>query len=248
VLESASFKKDISGENPLEKMIKDGFLFIQNPSSALVPLILNPKPGENILDMCSAPGSKTSYIAQLMQNKGRIVSVESVRSRMYKLLSVIKLLGVEIADIVLTDGRRYKPKDMFFDRVLVDAPCSSEGRFTLAEEKSYCYWSMRKIKEMQHKQKGLLLNAGRALKPGGVLVYSTCTFSPEENEGVVDWFLKKTSPMFQLEEIAFPQIERYPAIISWLGKHYNPEVKKCLRVLPDEIMDGFFIACFIKNG
>ena len=83
----------------------------------------------------------------------------------------------------------------------MDAPCSCEGRFIINEPKSFAYWSVRKIKEMSHKQKGLLLNASRLLRPGGILVYATCTFAPEENEEVVDWFLRKTDGRFELVPI-----------------------------------------------
>ena len=117
------------------------------------------------------------------------------------------------------DGRRFRVKEQLFDRILVDAPCSSEGRFKYDNPKSYAYWNLRKIKEMAHKQKGLLLNASRLLKPGGVLVYSTCTFAQEENEEVVDWFAKKSQSM---------------------------QFQSMQRIYPDGRMEGFFIAKWHK--
>ena len=100
---------------------------------------------------------------------------------------------------------------------------------------------------MVHKQRGLLLNASRLLKPNGVLVYSTCTFSPEENEGVIDWLLRKTKGGLKVYPIKMPQVKSYPAIREWQGKVFDPEVGHCFRVLPDEQMEGFFITKLVKE-
>ncbi len=99
---------------------------------------------------------------------------------------------------------------------------------------------------MSRKQKGLLLNAGRMLKPGGRLVYSTCSFAPEENEAVIDWFLKKTERQFKVESLLPLNVQSYPAFSRWQGRIFNPEVTRSLRVLPDSLMEGFFIASLIK--
>jgi len=140
--------------------------YIQGLSSQLVSLILDPQPEERILDLCAAPGSKTSHMAALMNNTGEIVAVECVRSRMYKLKSVLTLLGVTNTKCILRDGRLFKSEELF-DRILVDAPCSSEGRFCLKDPKTLKYWSLRKIREMRRKQRGLLHQATRLIRPGG---------------------------------------------------------------------------------
>jgi 16S rRNA C967 or C1407 C5-methylase (RsmB/RsmF family) len=101
---------------------------------------------------------------------------------------------------------------------------------------------------MSHKQKGILLNAARALKPDGRLVYSTCTFAPEENEEVVDWFLKKSNGDFHLEAIDVPGVKRYPVLRAWRNREYVNDLSACLRVLPDGIFSGFFIACFKRES
>ena len=134
-----------------------------------------------------------------------------------------------------------------FDKILVDAPCSSEGRFKIADKKTFAYWSLRKIKEMVHKQRGLLLNASRLLKPGGTLVYSTCTFAPEENEGVVNWLLKKTAGALKVEPVLLDDVVSYPAVEEWEGKIFNPAVRNCFRVLPTSEMEGFFITKIVKT-
>ena len=100
---------------------------------------------------------------------------------------------------------------------------------------------------MVQKQRGLLLSACRLLKPGGVLVYSTCTFAPEENEGVVDWVLRKLPGEMRVEPIAFEHIERYPAIVEWGSRTYDAQVLNCFRVLPTDLMEGFFVAKLVKQ-
>ncbi len=228
-------------------LVKDGSIYIQGLSSMLPALVLDPKPGDAVLDMCAAPGSKTTQMAALMENRGRILCLETVRERYYKLRAVVGQMQVGIVDFKLMDARRFRSSETF-DKVLVDAPCTSEGRFKTFEKKSVAFWSPRKIKEMVHKQRGLLMSASRFLKPGGVLVYSTCTFAPEENEGVVDWLLKKTKEELQVEAVpAFPQVNTYPAVSQWEKKIFNPQVKKALRVFPGASMEGFFIIKFIKR-
>jgi len=145
------------------------------------------------------------------------------------------------------DARRFRPRNSFFDKILVDAPCSSEGRFQSGNPKTLAYWSSRKIKEMMRKQRGLLLAASRLLKPGGILVYSTCTFAPEENEGVVHWLLKKTKGTLRTESIDIPGVASYPVVTQWNKKEFNGEITKCFRVLPNVHMEGFFIAKFKKE-
>ncbi|MDE1921337.1 MAG: RsmB/NOP family class I SAM-dependent RNA methyltransferase [Candidatus Omnitrophica bacterium] len=227
-------------------LVADGLLYAQGLESILAVMVLDPRPGEHVLDMCAAPGSKTSQIAMLMNNQGTLKANEPVAQRVYKLKSVLRLTGAR-ALLSSVDGRRMRPEGEGFERVLVDAPCSCEGRFTLDEPKSFAYWSVRKIKEMSHKQKGLLLNASRFLKPGGTMVYATCTFAPEENEEVVDWFLRKTGGGFELVPPALNAIKTYPCLSQWQGRSYSFPGGTPLRILPDERMEGFFIAKFTNS-
>lgn len=229
-------------------LVQEGMLYRQGLSSMLPVVVLSPQPEEKVLDMCAAPGSKTTQMAAMMQNQGQIEAVEVVRNRFYKLKSVLSLMGAENVVPRLMDARRYRAREGLFDKILVDAPCSSEGRFDPNNPKTYRYWSLRKIKEMAHKQKGLLLNATRLLAPGGVLVYSTCTFSPEENEGVVSWLLRKAQGALEVEKVEVDGIASYPAKCCWQKKEFNPRVEKCLRVLPDDLMEGFFVAKIVKHG
>lgn len=229
----------------LDDVIKEGRLYIQGLSSMVPALVLDPRPGERVLDLCAAPGSKTTQMAALMENTGEITAVESVKDRFYKLRSVVALLGAENVRLKFSDGRKFRDRELF-DRVLVDAPCSSEGRFTTQDKKSFAFWSPRKIKEMAHKQRGLLLNASRLLRPGGTLVYSTCTFAPEENEGAVDWLLKKTDENLSVEPVNLPGVAVYPTLIGWEKKTFNPQVRHCCRILPTPAAEGFFVAKFSR--
>ena len=228
--------------------VRQGVVYPQAASSLIPAVILDPHPGEMVLDACAAPGSKTSQIAAMMMGQGEVVAVESVKGRFYKLRSVCELLGATNVRTKLIDARRLRFDQPTFERVLVDAPCSSEGRFKTFLPKSVAYWSERKIKEMSHKQKGILLNAARALKVGGRLVYSTCTFAPEENEEVVDWFLRKTDGAFRLEPVDVPGVKRYAPLKAWKNREYERDLASCLRVLPDGVFSAFFIACFSRDN
>ena len=226
------------------ELVQEGGLYQQSLSSMLVPLILDPQPHDKVLDMCAAPGSKTTQMAALMHNEGEITALESSRARFYKLKSVTAILGVQNVRAQRIDARRFRSADLF-DRILLDAPCSTEGRFNLSDKKSFGFWSLRKIHEMVRKQRGLILQAVRLLKPQGVLVYATCTFSPEENEGIIDWVLKKSERRLQVVPVEagrWPGILTYPAVIQWEEKQYDSQTRNCLRILPNHIMDGFFVA------
>lgn len=226
------------------KPVEEGRIYWQNPSSLLPALILDPRPGERILDLCAAPGSKTTQMAAMMNGTGEITALEVVKGRFFKLRSVIELTGAANVLSKCMDARRFQPRDGAFEKVLVDAPCSSEGRFNTGDKDSFGYWSPRKIKEMAQKQKGLLLNAGRCVIPGGRLVYSTCTFAPEENESVVDWFLRKSAGCFELEPFHLPEVPRYPALRGFQKQSYKHDLSAAWRVLPDGIFSGFFLASF----
>ncbi len=224
-------------------LFDEGLIYRQSLSSLIPAVILGALPGEHVLDACAAPGSKATQIAAMIGCGGEVVAVEAVKARFFRLRAVCALLGAVNVACKLCDVRRLRlAENIFFDRILVDAPCSSEGRFRRDDPESSVYWSPRKIKEMSFKQKGILMSAARLLKPGGCLVYATCTFAPEENEEVVDWFLKKSGGAFILEEAGIPGIPRLPCIERWGRDEFLPEIKACLRVKPDSSFTGFFIA------
>ena len=224
-----------------------GQIYIQNASSMVPVNELNPQPGENVLDLTAAPGSKTTQIAALMNNDGYVAAVESVRNRYFKLRANLERHGVTCVRTIHKDGMkvwRYRPE--YFDRVLLDSPCSSEGRFRVGEPETTQYWSERKIAEMHRKQFRLLQSAIRCVKVGGTVVYSTCSFAPEENELIVTR-IKKRSGSF-IEEIPLSiQCPNYTnPMTEWRDKTLT--CKEGRRIVPDRLMDGFFVAKFIKTA
>jgi 16S rRNA (cytosine1407-C5)-methyltransferase len=133
-----------------------------------------------------------------------------------------------------------------FDRVLLDAPCSSEAKFSTLNPKSYAFWSPRKIKESQKLQKRLILSAWESLKPGGRLLYSTCSFAPEENEAVLDSLLKKRSDA-EILPLELPVENCMAGLTAWEKKRFDPAVSRARRILPTGEMDGFFLALIHKK-
>ncbi len=226
-----------------------GRLYIQNPSSRLVPTVLDPHPEEEVLDLCAAPGSKTLQLAAIMRNRGRIAAVESVRGRFFKMRANLETAGVANVDTYLRDGSGvWKQCSEMFDRALVDAPCSSEGRFRSADPETFAGWNLKKIRQLQRKQTRLLNSAVRSLRPGGILVYSTCTFAPEENEVVIDGLLERFDRALEVEQVNLPCPGAQEGLTRWRDKPLNPEVSKAARIVPDELMEGFFICRMRKVG
>lgn len=226
----------------------EGHIYVQNQASMVPPLALEPHPGERVLDLTAAPGSKTLQLACMMREEGELAAVEVVKSRFFKLRDNLAAQGATRVRTFLKDGRAvWKNRPEYFDRVLLDAPCSSEGRFHSTKPESYAYWSLRKIKEMAHKQKRLLYSAIQCLRPGGTLVYSTCSFSPEENEAIVSGALARFGPA--LEVVALPgRLGPFePALHAWRGRSFHPDLSRAGRILPDYWMDGFFICKIAKK-
>lgn len=202
---------------------KNGFFYIQSLSSQLPVLALAPEQNEKILDIAAAPGSKTTQMAALMQNTGEIVANDNSRIRGYKLEANLKTQGVTNTKIVISAGQTlWQTYPEYFDRTLVDAPCSMEGTFTTTNPKTYEHWSSKEIKELVQRQKWLLRSGISATKPGGIIVYSTCTLEPAENEQVIEWILKKEKGKVEL-------------------------VKPMEHIFPSTLMEGFFVATLKKT-
>ncbi len=221
-----------------------GYIHIQEELSMVPPLVLDPQPGESILDLCASPGSKTTQISQMMENRGLVIANEPSLARVAPLRSNCERLGVLNVAVTRYDGRNF-PRGPF-DRVLVDAPCSSEGRERRGPGVlSRC--SPERSLDLQVLQIGLLKNALRLTKPGGVVVYSTCTYAPEENELVVQEALGEAEE-FRLEKVCIPGLQECPGITQWNGKRLNDELSCTARYYP-HINDtgGFYVAKIIKN-
>lgn len=165
---------------------EDGAVHVQSLPSIAVGLAVNPQPGERILDLCGAPGGKSAHLAALMENDGEIVANDLSRTRCHRMRALLKKLGAKAA-VRVSDGTKIGHREpMTFDRVLVDAPCSGEGRFTIEDSSTIDGWTVAKSRRLASLQKALLHSAIHAVKPGGVIIYSTCTYSREENEAVLE--------------------------------------------------------------
>ena len=226
-----------------------GAIYVQSLSSMLPPLILAPRPGETVLDIAAAPGSKTTQMACLMRGQGRIVANDNNRVRGFKLRANVAQQAAGNVEITLCDGEAFgRRHPEAFDRVLADVPCTAEGRFQTAEPKSYRFWKPMKIREMVRKQKRLLAASIAALRPGGVLVYSTCTFAPEENEAVIHRALERFGDAITLEPIALKLSNVTTGLTAWERESFHPSLTRARRILPTNEMEGFFIACVRKTG
>ncbi|MCC6027628.1 MAG: NOL1/NOP2/sun family putative RNA methylase [Archaeoglobus sp.] len=221
-----------------------GIIFPQSAVSMIPPVIMELEPGIKVLDMCAAPGAKTTQIAQYMENEGCIVANDVKKERINILISNLQKCGVLIAKVTMMDGRKFAKFENQFDAVLVDAPCSNIGMI----RKNYRYaklWSLKLSLNLSKIQKELILAGYKALKPGGILVYSTCTLEPLENEAVVDYLLRNTNA--EIEKINLP-IRAIEGFKKFGDLEFLDEVRKCLRIHPQlNDTEGFFVAKLIKS-
>jgi len=213
-----------------------GYIYPQSLPSILVSLIVDPKPEDEVLDVAAAPGSKFSHMAMLMGNKGTLVGNDIKREKTSALFATINRMNVLNSIVTERDGSRL---DWFsrFDKVLLDAPCTALGSGESAPER----WELEHSQKISVLQKKMLFSAYDALRPGGSLIYSTCTYAKEENEEVVANLLQNV-PTAKLEDIAveFPHEKG-------LGE-YGEEFKKCRRVYPFHLQsEGFFMAKIMKG-
>lgn len=219
-------------EKFLEKLIvyEEGKIYFQNLSSQLPVVFLDPKPGEKVLDMCAAPGSKTTQIAALMGNEGSIVANDIDRIRVERLKYNLQKQGATIAEVIKRNGANLREEyPEKFDRVLLDAPCSAEGRMSVSEPRSYKFWSQKVVNENAKLQRRLITSAIKALKPGGTLVYSTCSLMDEENGQVVKFAMENSDGKMVLEKIKIP-------ISNVVEGQYG------VTVLPERLWEGFFVS------
>lgn len=211
-----------------------GTLYSQEPSAASAVTLLDPQPGEKVLDLCAAPGGKSTQIAALTGDSGLLWSNEVVRSRAQILASNLERMGVRNAVVssVYPDVLAEKLAG-YFDRVLVDAPCSGEGMFR-RDPAAVEAWSPEHVRACAVRQLAILNSAARCVREGGVLVYSTCTFSEEENEGVVRRFLEE-NPEFTLEKPS----------VSFGRAAFGVEA---VRIFPMDGGEGHFAARFKRTA
>jgi 16S rRNA (cytosine967-C5)-methyltransferase len=225
----------ISSRTPLTALnsYQQGLFTIQDESSQLAALILDPTPGDRILDVCAAPGGKATCIAELMGNSGEVVACDSNPRRLVQVQQLAKRLGTGIVGAVVMDAEKPFASSLVnsFHKVLVDAPCSGLG--VLRRNPEGKWWkSPSDIEALVQRQRLILANASSAVAPGGVLIYSTCSTTTQENEFIVDDFLSSHNS-FMLEDIRFlhPQF----ATLCSKNGHFRPWPHR-------HGMDGFFAA------
>ncbi len=223
-----------------------GYYYIQEIASMLPVLALKPKPGELVLDIAAAPGSKTTQLAAEMKNQGTVIANDVNLKRLKILASNLERCGATNVIITRKDGiafcKRLKDQGFLFDKILVDAPCSGEGTIR-SSAITLKMWNPNTIRQLSKVQKSLVASALEILKPSGELVYSTCTHAPEENEEVVDFVLKEF-PNVNIETIKLP-IKCRLGLTKWQDDEYNKEVEKSCRIYPqDNDTEGFFLAKF----
>jgi tRNA (cytosine40_48-C5)-methyltransferase len=219
-----------------------GYYYLQGSASQLVSEVLDPRPGETILDMAAAPGSKTTHLAQLMRNQGSIVAVDENAQRLAALRNNCERLLIRNVLMIKKDARFVRDLGLLFDRVLLDAPCSG----------NYCsepgWFEKRRIDDVKANarvQRELFKAAYDVLAPGGTLVYSTCSLEPEEDELVIDWALGKFS---DLDAQEIPQKVGDPGIVEWEGRRLDPRLSRTRRFWPHRTQtEGFFVAKLRKT-
>jgi NOL1/NOP2/sun family putative RNA methylase len=245
-----------------------GYFYVQEAASMLPPVVLfsdvrskevtaerqNPEQPMAVLDLCAAPGSKTSQIAQYLHNEGLLIANDVDVSRLRPLALNLQRMGITNALVTLNAFQKSKQStkprnpfgdEPFFDKILVDAPCSGTGTIRRSFKMLDMY-SAGFVRRLVAIQRALIVNAFNLLKPGGVMVYSTCSQEPAENEGVVSYLLEKF-PQAELLDITLSIVRSEP-IMEFDGQVMHPEVKKCLRIYPqDNNSEGFFVAKIRKH-
>ncbi len=224
-----------------------GEYYVQDIASMLPVLALDPKPHEQILDVCASPGSKTTQIAARMQNSGTILANEMSFGRIKILASNLERCGVANALITKKEGvaccTRLEAQGITFDKILLDAPCSGEGTL-ITTPKTAKQWNEQTIFQLAGIQKELIRAAYKILKSGGSMIYSTCTHAPEENEAVVSKFLDETDA--RIEKIELPVSSR-PGVTSWRNQKFSKELQKAHRIYPQDTQtEGFFLVKITK--
>lgn len=242
---------EIAGNKELVDDLADqGLIYVQNAASWLPVLALRPAAGDSVLDVCAAPGGKSSHIQALAGGQAELLCNDNSKPRLLRMQSNLGRLGVA-ADYSLADASRLARalEGRQFDKILLDAPCSGEGMMTTRDQdlKLFDSWSPAHIRRLSDLQKKILTQAWQLLKPDGTLVYSTCTMAPEENEAVVDYLLRR-NPDAQLTELDLPSLPNtMPAVQSWNNRDFAHDMSRCLRLAPGKLTEAFFVAKIQKD-
>ncbi len=235
ILEDFMYLKNVSNITKL-KEYEEGLFTLQDESAGLTALILNPKENEKVLDCCSAPGGKTTYMAELMKNKGELTAWELYKNRLNKVKENAKRLKINIIETKKQDASIFKEEYINkFDKILIDAPCLGLG---VIKRKPDIKWQRKPedIEEITKIQKQILNTVSKYLKKDGILVYSTCSIIKQENDKIIQEFTKENN--FDYEEIKIKNLENFKNKI---------EEKGMVKLYPSQNYDGFFICKLRKK-
>lgn len=224
-----------------------GLYYVQEAASMVPPVVLSPKPGERVLDLAASPGSKTTQMAEMMLHRGTIVANDVSPDRIDALSSNVQRMGCLNVIVTMFDGRR-APEVLGrekFDRVLLDSPCSSLGEVRRSWG-ALRRWNPKQVDRLSRLQLSLAKAAFETLKPSGVMVYSTCTLEPKENEWVVFKLLEMGAV---IEEPEVKGLVWRKGLRKWMDWEFGSELEKCMRIYPqDNDTIGFFVALLRKPG
>jgi NOL1/NOP2/sun family putative RNA methylase len=249
-LKAKSSFKDKSDKLGRRFEYRTGQLHLQEEVSMLPVLALNPQKDESILDLCAAPGGKTAQIALMMAGQGTVIANDKSFGRLRALRSTQERLGLFNLALSAQDGQDLWPKSRgVFDRVLADVPCSCEGTVRKTGTLGYEQEDSTYRKHLHQTQKQLLLQALQLVKIGGTVVYSTCTFDPDENEAVLAYAFQKYGDLIELVPMDFPGLVYEKGLSSWQGQQYGVDLSLAMRIYPHHNdTGGFFIASLRKKG
>ena len=221
-----------------------GYIHPQALTSCLVQWALSPRPDSILLDMCAAPGGKTAHLAQWMNNSGLIIANELYPNRHIPLAHTLTRLGVLNTVVTAYQAQQFPLKERF-DFVLADVPCSGEGRFRMRDKGSR-YRKSQKRHRLPDLQKKIIIRGFDLLKAGGKMLYATCTYNPNENEGVVHHLLKNRAA--RLLPIQW-DLDCDPGLSEWNGEKYDEQLQRAVRLYPHRIDSvGFFMARIGRIG
>ena len=230
---------------------KDGSLYIQSASSMVAANAVQVEPGMSVLDMCAAPGGKTTQLAAAMNNTGILIANDRSRKRLYRLREILQWQNATNVEVICGSGEQLgKSHADCFDRVLVDVPCSGEGRFSLEHPARLEHWNSQTVRKLSKLQEQLLVTALRCVKVGGLVVYSTCTFAPEENEFVLERVLSRRTidaNVVPIPNSLIPPSSRAP-ITEWGESFISHNLESALRIIPDGTTTGFFVAVLERKS
>jgi NOL1/NOP2/sun family putative RNA methylase len=223
-----------------------GHYQVQEASAMLPVLLLGPQPGERVLDLCAAPGMKTAQMALAMRNRGTLVANDPAYSRMRSVRMHVDRLGLLNVSMTIYDGSSYPKAAGMFDAVLADVPCSCEG--TSRKTPTVADRVEADRKTIVRKQIAILTSAVRRCRPGGRIVYSTCTYAPEENEAVVDAVVRQMPKAVRIRPVQLKEFQTTPGLADWKGAAYHPDMTQTARIWPHHNdTGGFFMALLEKR-